>query len=1582
MAPGAPLTVNEPRGPRLRPPRRRLIRWSLVGLAGLALLLGAGVATAWVLFRLRGPELIRAELEGALVTALGRPARVDAVTFRPWPVALRVSGVAVASGASWEQGTLLRLDHGDVSVRLESLWRRRLVIGVTLTGVEVTATAAGGGGLAIPIPPDTVAIGPVTARLAVVRMRQGRILYQDPDAPWTVEVRGLDADGRPQPDALTLSAAAESLRFESPAVRERVERVRAEGTIRAEEVAAQRVRFRWEGHEAELSGQLRPTPAGLAVRGTVRGEASLVPIVSRAGMTWPLTGIARFDATLEGPVAAPRVEGRITVPELAAGPFRAQGVRLEGSFGDGTLHLRDIRGDLPGGPVRGAFTLSPDRGAGARRARLTLDGLRLPGVIASLGPANVQAEGRLEGGGIELGPVTARWAAARLDITGRVEPGGRLGLRANLDADLGPLARAMGATGVAGPARVTAETTGTWDRPVVAGQADVGPLTLTTRTVDRVELRYRLESSGSFSRWTGTLEAPRVALAGVPIEGLRAAVALDAERVEVQRLTGRVRGSPLAVRGTWDWGGDGWADGDLGPVALGGLPGLPAGVSLEGSGEGRFRGSTQRGTVSVAAAIGLLDISLGGIPVGRGRLDLDLAGRDLTAALEFPAMGLSATGHGRLEDGRTFVAQARLERADLDPIVARMAPAARGRVLGHVSARAEAEVPLGRPEAIRLTGSITPDELVVAGGRWTTRSPAVIRWDRGRLTVDQLRAEGPPGTITASAVMEAGGSDARIAIGLEQARLPPPFDRATPGEARGEARLTRTGLEAVSVRGRWPAGTVSLDGRVPFEGPIALSGRLTADAAEVARALGRDHVAGQAMVSADLSGSWREPVATGRIEATALTSAEATLTGIAIPFRLTPSTIRITDARALLGKDSLALEGDASWATGGWRGRGTLTAPVLTVGGWPIEALHAAFRMDAERLEATAVSTRVRGVAVRGTGSWQWSGGGRLEAQLGPTELTELRAVPSALDLAGSASGRLEAGFRSLEDVTGSLALRFDGVRAAGEALGAGTLAAELRGRAVRAELGFPGRRLSAVAEGRAETGATMRVRAAVDDLPLGELGRRFGLGERAMLDGSVSARLLAEVPLDHPRAGRGTLHLDPLRLVLAGEALASQEPIIASFDAGALRVERLFLEGRAGTITGRGVLHAGGALDAELQGRIPLGVLAALRPEVEGASGILDVRATVRGTTSAPEISGVGALDGASVTVRGYAEPVREIQARLTASPAGLRLIEARGVLGGGTLAASGEAALADGGLGAYRVALTARRIAATPVDGLSTLWDGDLELVGRATRGLLQGELRLVRGIYTRELAPAAGGPRGSTAGPPSDGVALPLRIAVKLDDNLVVRNRTASLRIGGTLSVEGSTAAPAVLGVLETREGRVTFRDRRFTILTATARFVDPRRVDPFLDATATARIREYDVTARVSGRIDRLDVRLSSTPPLPQEDLLALVAFGVTRAELEQSPAGVLAEEAARTIVHDLLGLEGLPGLGGAGGEQRLQVGTRTAPERTTPGSAPGTESAGQQRVRVEYQLLGPLSLVGERGMSGGYAAGVVLRLRFR
>ena len=88
----------------------------------------------------------------------------------------------------------------------------------------------------------------------------------------------------------------------------------------------------------------------------------------------------------------------------------------------------------------------------------------------------------------------------------------------------------------------------------------------------------------------------------------------------------------------------------------------------------------------------------------------------------------------------------------------------------------------------------------------------------------------------------------------------------------------------------------------------------------------------------------------------------------------------------------------------------------------------------------------------------------------------------------------------------------------------------------------------------------------------------------------------------------------------------------------------------------------------------------------------------------------------------------------------------------------------------------------------------------------------------------------------------------------------------------------AQPGILGTIETEDGRITFRRNRFTIENAVVRFDDPRRISPHLDVRATTRIRTYEVTMWLSGRVDDLTIRLTSEPPLPQEDLLALVTLG--------------------------------------------------------------------------------------------------------
>jgi autotransporter translocation and assembly factor TamB len=231
--------------------------------------------------------------------------------------------------------------------------------------------------------------------------------------------------------------------------------------------------------------------------------------------------------------------------------------------------------------------------------------------------------------------------------------------------------------------------------------------------------------------------------------------------------------------------------------------------------------------------------------------------------------------------------------------------------------------------------------------------------------------------------------------------------------------------------------------------------------------------------------------------------------------------------------------------------------------------------------------------------------------------------------------------------------------------------------------------------------------------------------------------------------------------------------------------------------------------------------------------------------------------------------------------------------------------------------------------------------------------------------------------------------LRVRVDLDDNLVVRSRTADLRAGGVLNVEGTTVRPILFGAVESRDGRIKFRGRDWTVTSAIVRFADPRRLDPYLEVLATSRIAEYDVTMQVTGPVSNIEVRFSSTPRLSQNDLLSLVAFGATGAALRDSPATVLLGEAGRMLAQNVLGVE--PSVSG------LRISTSSSSDgasevhgfpgedqQRSPAVGPSRNSPGgrSEKVHIEYQLLAPLYLSGEYDREYGYGADVVLRFRFR
>jgi translocation and assembly module TamB len=84
-----------------------------------------------------------------------------------------------------------------------------------------------------------------------------------------------------------------------------------------------------------------------------------------------------------------------------------------------------------------------------------------------------------------------------------------------------------------------------------------------------------------------------------------------------------------------------------------------------------------------------------------------------------------------------------------------------------------------------------------------------------------------------------------------------------------------------------------------------------------------------------------------------------------------------------------------------------------------------------------------------------------------------------------------------------------------------------------------------------------------------------------------------------------------------------------------------------------------------------------------------------------------------------------------------------------------------------------------------------------------------------------------------------------------------------------------------------------------------FVDPLEIDPSLDLVASTRVGAYAVSLSVGGTLENLEVSFASDPPLPDLEVLALVAGGEGAAERLASAGDGGIQTGLRTQAESLL-----------------------------------------------------------------------------
>jgi autotransporter translocation and assembly factor TamB len=138
-----------------------------------------------------------------------------------------------------------------------------------------------------------------------------------------------------------------------------------------------------------------------------------------------------------------------------------------------------------------------------------------------------------------------------------------------------------------------------------------------------------------------------------------------------------------------------------------------------------------------------------------------------------------------------------------------------------------------------------------------------------------------------------------------------------------------------------------------------------------------------------------------------------------------------------------------------------------------------------------------------------------------------------------------------------------------------------------------------------------------------------------------------------------------------------------------------------------------------------------------------------------------------------------------------------------------------------------------------------------------------------------------RFSRESSPSAFDALGLDLAVKSADDVLLDAVDGRLLVGVDLKLAGSVGAPVLGGRLTAAPGGQVFMSgRTYDIDSAVLDFSRGAGFEPYVQALARTRVSDYSVLADVTGPATRTTTRFASTPPLGQEDIVALLTAGRT------------------------------------------------------------------------------------------------------
>jgi translocation and assembly module TamB len=377
------------------------------------------------------------------------------------------------------------------------------------------------------------------------------------------------------------------------------------------------------------------------------------------------------------------------------------------------------------------------------------------------------------------------------------------------------------------------------------------------------------------------------------------------------------------------------------------------------------------------------------------------------------------------------------------------------------------------------------------------------------------------------------------------------------------------------------------------------------------------------------------------------------------------------------------------------------------------------------------------------------------------------------------------------------------------------------------------------------------------------------------------------------------------------------------------------------------------GAVDMKINGKLEVGMINPfLEARGQHATGQLDVEATVTGSVAEPQIGGTVDLTHGSLRDYGRGVGLTDIAAQIVGREGALQIKNFTASAAPGKLSMSGSVGILQPGL-PVDLKITARDAQPIASELITANLNAELSVKGTARERLdIAGTVNLnhtligVPNGLPPNVAVLDVRRRGKTAAPVSEKpLIIGLNVDVKAPQQILVQGRGLNAEMGGDLHIGGTTESPLVTGGFDLQRGTFSVAGNKLNFTAGHVGFNGAglnNKIDPTLDFTAQTSIADATTaTMQITGYADAPIFEFSSSPARPQDDIMALLLFGV--------PANQLTPLQLAQIGVALASLSGVGGDGGLNplvkiqkslGLDRLSFGPGT-----TTTTATGIENSG-------------------------------------